>query len=105
MASHEADLRVEVQDDAKVKLLQKDYRQVTLDAATRAMLDFAVKMTTTPDRMCAADVQSLRETGFQDEDIIDIAQLAAYFNYSNRLMDSLGVEPDAGMAYSQQAKT
>ncbi|HKQ47527.1 MAG TPA: peroxidase-related enzyme [Phycisphaerae bacterium] len=105
MASHEADLRAEVQDDTKVKTLQKDYRQLALDAATRAMLDFAVKTTTTPDRMCATDVQRLREAGFRDEDIVDIAQLAAYFNYSNRLMDSLGIEPDPGMDYSESATT
>ena len=80
-------------------MLQEDFRRVELNVATRAMLDFAVKMTKTPDRMSADDLQKLRHAGFRDEDIIDIAQLTAYFNYSNRLMDSLGVEPDPDMNY------
>lgn len=87
-----------------VRLLQDDYKKATLDAATRAMLDFAVKMTKTPNRMNSADVQRLRDAGFSDQDIVDIAQLAAYFNYSNRLMDSLGVEPDPGMHYDGSEK-
>lgn len=86
-------------------MLQDNYRQAELDASTLAMLDFAVKMTKTPDRMSAVDVQNLRDAGFRDEDIVDIGQLAAYFNYSNRLMDSLGVKPDPGMGYSESVRT
>lgn len=99
MQSHQADLRAEVHDDAQVRILQEDYRNAQLSPANRDMLDFAFKMTCTPSQMSEADVQTLRVAGFPDEDIVDIAQIAAYFNYANRLMDCLGIKPDPGMRY------
>jgi uncharacterized peroxidase-related enzyme len=61
------------------------------------MLDFAVKLTRTPDRMGAADVTALRRAGFADEAIHDIVQIAALFNYYNRLADGLGIDPEEGV--------
>ena len=62
-----------------------------LSPADRAMLDYAAKLTRTPDAMCQGDVQTLRAAGFSDADILDIAQIAGYFNYSNRIANGLGV--------------
>jgi alkylhydroperoxidase family enzyme len=42
--------------------------------------------------MVRADVQSLRNTGFSDEGIMDIVQVAGYYASVNRLADGLGVE-------------
>ena len=56
------------------------------------MLDYAVKLTRDPGRVDAADVDALRATGFDDQAILDICQVAAYYNYVNRLADGLGVE-------------
>lgn len=97
MASHEPDLRSEIKDDDKVQAIQMDYRTVDLGAATRALLDFATKLTQTPQQMMEPDVVALRARGFADEDIVDAAQLVGYFNYSNRVMDSLGIELEPEM--------
>lgn len=97
MESHEPDLRSEVKDDEKVRSIQSDYRDVDLGAATRALLDFATKLTRAPQEMMRTDIEALRSAGFSDEDIVDAAQLAGYFNYSNRVMDSLGIEPESEM--------
>ncbi len=102
MESHEADLRDEIKDDAEVSKIQDDYRQANLDSATKKLLDFAVKMTLTPKEMNSADLEVLRANGFADEDILDIAQLAGYFNYSNRVMDSLGILPEPTMRYKPE---
>ncbi len=99
MESHEPDLREEIKDDAEVKRIQEDYRQADLDPATKKLLDFAAKVTLNPRELSKADVEALRASGFTDEDILDAAQLIAYFNYSNRLMDSLGIEPEPDMRY------
>ena len=56
------------------------------------MLDYAVKLTRDPGGMTARDVDRLREAGFDDRAILDICQVAAYYNYVNRLADGLGVE-------------
>ena len=71
-----------------------DYRQAELSAADRAMLDFAVKLTRTPQSMQAGDIAALREVGFDDHAINDIVQIAALFNYYNRLADGMGIDPE-----------
>lgn len=99
MESHEPDLRSEIQDEEAVRSIQSDYRNVDLGPATRALLDFATKLTRTPQQMTRADAEALRSAGFSDEDIVDAAQLVGYFNYSNRVMDSLGIEPEPEMRF------
>lgn len=44
--------------------------------------------------MTQADIQKLRHCGYPDEDIHDIVQIAAYFNYINRVADALGIPPE-----------
>jgi uncharacterized peroxidase-related enzyme len=56
------------------------------------MLDYADKLTRTPAAVTAADVQSLRDAGFGDADILEIAEVTAYYAYANRIADGLGVE-------------
>ncbi len=60
------------------------------------MLEFAEKSTRTPSATTPSDLDELRACGFSDEDILDIVHITAYFNYINRVADSLGVdaEPD-----------
>lgn len=75
--------------------LTNDYRKATLSVVDRAMLDYAVKLTREPWAMEEADVTALREAGFDDAAILDIAQVTAYYAYVNRLADGLGVELEA----------
>ena len=99
METHEADLRDEIQDDAKVQAIQDDYRQVEFDQPTKALLDFAIKLTSNPNQMRAADVGALRDVGLADEDVLEAVQLIAYFNYINRVLDGLGAEPEPNMRF------
>ncbi len=72
-----------------------DYTRANLTAAERAALDFAIKLTRTPTAMTAEDVATLRQHDFTDEGIHDITQIAALFNYYNRLADGLGLDHEA----------
>ncbi len=56
------------------------------------MLEYTVKLTLEPWDTIEADVQRLREVGFEDVDILDINQITGYFAFVNRLADGLGVE-------------
>jgi uncharacterized peroxidase-related enzyme len=58
------------------------------------MLDFAAKLTRTPASVAASDLERLRGHGFDDAAIHDIVQVAALFNYYNRLADGLGIDPE-----------
>ncbi len=59
------------------------------------MLDFAHKLTLTPSKMSAADVEGLRALGLDDGAIHDVVQVAALFNYYDRLADGLGIDPES----------
>jgi alkylhydroperoxidase family enzyme len=45
-----------------------------------------------PGQIGEKDVDELREAGFSDLEILQCVQVAAFFNYVNRLADGLGVE-------------
>ncbi|MBZ0280645.1 MAG: peroxidase [Anaerolineae bacterium] len=74
-----------------VEQLKEDYTKADLDTANRAMLDYTAKLTRTPGEITQADIASLRQVGFNDRAILDIAQITAYYAYANRLVDGLGV--------------
>lgn len=99
MESHEKDLRSEVGDDAQVHAIQKDYRGALLSARELALLDYAVKLTETPKAIARDDLYRLRSHGFTDEQLVDAAHCIGYFNFINRVLDGLGVDPEPGMRY------
>lgn len=41
-----------------------------------------------------ADIQHLRDAGWDDRAISDAVQVCAYFNYINRVADGLGVDDE-----------
>ncbi len=71
-----------------------NYRVAELDARQRAMLDFAALLTTASATVEEADRQKLREAGFSDRDIFDIASVAAFFNMSNRVASAVDMRPN-----------
>ena len=91
MTHHGGSLRRLVRDDAWVSQLKEDYTAAELSVADRSMLDYVVKLTETPSVVAEDDVDELREVGFQDRAILDIAQITAYFAFVNRLAEGLGV--------------
>lgn len=63
-----------------------------LSTKSRAMLEYAFKLTRDPGRMQKADVDKLRTAGFSDEGILRLNLIASYFNFVNRIVSGLGVE-------------
>ena len=88
------DLREEAKDDALVERFAANWRTAGLPEYTQTALVFAEKLTLTPSHMTQTDIGQLRQSGYSDEDIHDITQIAAYFNYINRIADGLGVPPE-----------
>ena len=101
LISHGAVLRVRGKDPVLADTIAANYRAADLTPRQRAMLDFAVKITKASDTCGEEDIEALRAHGFSDEDIMDIVQTAAFFNYSNRVASALEQRPNAeyfGMA-------
>jgi uncharacterized peroxidase-related enzyme len=74
--------------------LRRDYRQAALSKADRAMLDYVAQITRDATKVSAADLDKLREVGFDDRAILQINLIASWFNYINRVADGLGVGRD-----------
>lgn len=55
------------------------------------MLDYVVKVTKDATKVWKDDMERLRSVGFDDRGILQITLIAAWFNYINRVADSLGV--------------
>jgi alkylhydroperoxidase family enzyme len=55
------------------------------------MLDYVVKVTKDATRVTPRDHQQLRGAGFDDQGILQITLITAWFNYINRVADALGV--------------
>ncbi len=76
------------------EMMVMNYRVAELTPRQRAMLDFAWKLTLTPHDAGEADREGLRKVGFTDQDIFDIADTAAFFNYTNRVAHAVDMMPN-----------
>lgn len=115
MQAHANDLRSEVENglntliegaaagssqtlDAFVHEVVNDWRRVPLLPAVGTLLEYAERITRAPASCARSDVERLRACGWSDTAIHDCVQVAAYFNYINRIADALGVEMEHGLA-------
>jgi len=60
------------------------------------MLRYAEKLTRAPSSVERADIDALRAEGFDDADVLAIAEVTSYYAYANRIVDGLGVELEDG---------
>ncbi len=99
---HAGFLRREGSDDLTAEFIQNDWRKADLNEAERTMLEWAEKLTLTPSAMTQEDIQALRNVGWTDRDILDIAQVCAFFNFRVRMVDGLGLEiPDQMIEFAR----
>jgi uncharacterized peroxidase-related enzyme len=94
IAAHSAALRKLTKDAALADQVAADHREAGLTERMKAALDYAVKLTLQPREMTEADVQALRDAGWADEDVMDIAEVTGLFNMSNRMASGLGWVPN-----------
>ncbi|MEV8467336.1 peroxidase-related enzyme [Fluviibacterium sp. DFM31] len=92
--AHAAAVRELSGDPALGEAMVMNYRAADLDPRTRAMLDFTVKVTETSSTIEEPDRQALRDHGFTDRDIWDIAAVAGFFAMSNRMASAVAMVPN-----------
>jgi uncharacterized peroxidase-related enzyme len=73
-----------------------DYRRAGLDARTRAMLDYAIKITRNSVECTEQDIADLQAHGFNLDAVYDIINTAAIYNFNNRVANAAGHLPDRG---------
>lgn len=79
-----------------------NYRVAPLDARQRAMLDFAAKMAKASAEIEDKDRDALRQAGFSEKDIWDIAAVASFYAMSNRMASATAMKPNP--EYHAQAR-
>ena len=81
-------------DKELIEALQKDYTTAPITPQERVMVDYVVKLTKDATKVSPQDHERLRTAGFDDKAILQITLIASWFNYINRVADSLGVGRD-----------
>ena len=92
--AHGAALRQLAGDPGWAETVIFNWRAARLDARQHAMLTFVEKVTLDSHRIAESDRQALRDAGFTDRDIFDIASVAGFFAMSNRLASATGMQPN-----------
>ena len=94
LTAHGAAVR-ELSGDPKLgEALVMNYRVADLSPRQKAMLDFAVLLTNAPATIEEHHRQALRDVGFNDHDIFDIANTTGFYNMSNRVAAAIDMRPN-----------
>lgn len=92
--AHGAILRIRAKNPLIADQVAVNYRKADISPRQKAMLDFAMKVSTDAQRISEDDFATLQPHGFSDDDIWDIAAIAAFFALSNRLANFTGMRPN-----------
>ena len=74
-----------------VRALETDYTKASLTVPEKTMVEYVIQLTKDATKISPAHHERLREVGFDDRGILQITLIASWFNYINRVADSLGV--------------
>ena len=85
--AHGAILRIRAGNPLIADQLAANYRKADVSERQRAMLDYALKVSSQAESVDEADYQQLNLHGFDDEDIWDIGAISAFFGLSNRIVN------------------
>ena len=108
LTNHFANARHLIGDEARAEAvygaLQSDRPEQAFEGKELALLRYGEKLTSEVGRMAETDIEALREAGCDVGEILEVNQVCAYFNYSNRLLNGLGVttEGDVIGYYKQE---
>ena len=84
-------------DEEMVRALETNYEKAPIKRQDRVMLDYVIKLTQDATKVRPEDHERLRDAGFNDKGILQITLIGSWFNYINRVADSLGVGRDTGL--------
>lgn len=94
LTAHGAAVRALSGDPILGEMLVMNWRVADLNPRQHAMLGFAEQLTIASARTSEADRQALRDVGFSDRDIWDIACVAGFYNMTNRVASATDMRPN-----------
>ena len=94
VVAHGAILRIRAKNPLIADQIAINYRKADITPRQKAMLDFAMKVSRAAEEISEADFAEVSRHGFSDDDIWDIAAIAAFFALSNRMANVTGMRPN-----------
>jgi uncharacterized peroxidase-related enzyme len=92
--AHGAILRIRAKNPQIADQIAANYRKADITPRQRAMLDFAMKVSQQAHLISEADFAEVTAHGFSDDDVWDIAAIAAFFALSNRMANVTAMRPN-----------
>src|SRR5690554_7562443 len=94
VVAHGAILRIRAKNPLIADQVAVNYRKADITPRQKAMLDFALKVSREAENIEEDDIDALKAHGFEEEDVWDIAAIAAFFAMSNRLANVTRLRPN-----------
>ncbi len=94
LVAHGATLREALGDPILGDRITLDWRRAGLDPRRSAICAYAEKLTRTPRDLTEADLEMLRSVGLTDEECWDVAEVAAMYNFTNRMAMATNMLPN-----------
>lgn len=79
-------------DKDKIYKFIDTFKSIELSSKQQCIIDYVFKLTKNPSNIKKDDIDTLRNSGYSDKDILDINLITCYFNFVNRIALGLGVE-------------
>jgi len=92
--AHGAVLRIRAKNVLVADQVAVNYRKADITPKQKAMLDFAMQVSAGGYAVGDAEIEVLKGHGFSEEDVWDIAAIAAFFGMSNRMANVTGMRPN-----------
>jgi uncharacterized peroxidase-related enzyme len=94
VVAHGAILRIRAKNPQIADQIAANYRKADITPRQKAMLDFALKVSAEAYKVSDADFSELAGHGFTNDDVWDIAAIAAFFALSNRMANVTDMRPN-----------
>ena len=94
VVAHGAILRIRAKNPLIADQVAVNYRKADITPRQKAMLDFAMKVSARAQEVDDQDFDMLQQHGFTQDDIWDIAGIAAFFGLSNRMANVTSMRPN-----------
>lgn len=94
VVAHGAILRIRAKNPLVADQVAGNFRKADITPRQKAMIEFAMKVSQQGHLVGESDSVALREHGFSDDDIWDMAAISAFFGMSNRLANFTSLRPN-----------
>lgn len=94
VVAHGAILRIRAKNPLIADQIAINYRKADITLRQMAMLDFAMKVSTSANTVSEIDIDHMKVHGFTDDDVWDVTAIAAFFALSNRMANVTSMRPN-----------